>query len=73
MTIKFAYITKTRFPCGEISVQAHTAMGRLVFGFRTRDAWGWQEKARTWAGTQGYVAAFGSRGPAPVINLRTSP
>lgn len=46
--MKYAYITKTIFSDGEIAVQARNAEGRLLFGFRTRDYFGWRNQARAW-------------------------
>lgn len=51
------FITHTTFPDGEISVQGKTEDGSLKFGFRTRDYFGWRDKAREWTGGK-YMPVF---------------
>lgn len=46
--MKYLYITKQTFSDGEIAVQARTNEGALIFGFRTRDYFGWRNQARDW-------------------------
>lgn len=61
--MKYAYITKETFTDGEIAVEARTADGALIFGFRTRDYWGWQERARSWTPSR-IVPVFQANRPA---------
>lgn len=61
--MEYAYITNKTFPDGEIAVEARTAEGALLFGFRTRDFFGWRDRARDWTPT-GCVPVFQSNRPA---------
>lgn len=57
MNLKYAYVSKETFPDGEISVMAQKSDGEIIFGFRTRDYWGWKEQARRWLPPQ-YVFVY---------------
>jgi len=61
--MKYAYITNTTFLDGEIAVEARAADGTLLFGFRTRNYWGWKDKARGWT-PQEYIPVFQANRPA---------
>lgn len=63
--MKYAYITKKNFSDGEIAVQARTAEGALLFGFRTRDYFGWRNQARDWTPAS-FIPVFQANRPAEV-------
>jgi len=63
--MEYAYITNKTFADGEIAVEARTAEGALLFGFRTRDYWGWRNQARAWT-PSGRVPVFQANQPAEV-------
>ena len=63
MELKYCYITKIEFrnavvASPEFQVEGHDADGRLVFGFRTSDYFGWMEAARAYTPKK-YIPAFG--------------
>lgn len=70
------YITCKTFPDGEMIVEGHTKGRDLVFGFRTREYWNWQKKARDYTPPK-YIAVFGSKPihptPADPDNDQTPP
>jgi hypothetical protein len=62
MEIKYCYITKTEFTnpvavSPEFQVEGHDAGGRLLFGFRTSDYFGWRDAARAYTPGK-YIPAF---------------
>jgi len=61
--MEYAYITNKTFPDGEIAVEARTAEGALLFGFRTRDSLGWRARARDLT-PAGRVPVFQANRPA---------
>ena len=63
--MEYAYITNRTFSCGEIAVEARTADGSLLFGFRTRDYFGWRDQARAWAGCR--IPVFQANKPAKLL------
>jgi len=63
--MKYAYITNHTFSDGEIAVEAKTASGSLLFGFRTRDYWGWRNQARVYTPAS-FVPVFQANKPAEV-------
>jgi len=64
--MKYAYITHKTFSDGEIAVQALSASGNLLFGFRTRDYWGWRDRARDWT-PSGRIPVFQANRPARLL------
>lgn len=60
--MEYAYITNKTFSGGEIAVEARAADGALLFGFRTRNYWGWRDQARAWAGLR--IPVFQANRPA---------
>ncbi|GEM_PF-3488829 len=63
--MEYAYITDNTFSDGEIAVEARTADGALLFGFRTRDYFGWRNKARDYTPAS-FVPVFQANRPAEV-------
>lgn len=63
--MKYAYITNKTFSDGEIAVEGRAADGTLLFGFRTRDYFGWRNKARDYTPSS-RVPVFQSNRPAEV-------
>lgn len=63
--MRYAYITNNIFSDGEIAVEARAADGALLFGFRTRDYFGWRNRAREYTPSS-FVPVFQANRPAVV-------
>ena len=61
--MKYAYITNNILSDGEIVVTARREDGSLIFGFRTRNYFGWRAQAHAWTPT-GRVPVFQANKPA---------